>query len=280
MSFRDTIGRRTYLRTVGAGVVALGGASVGVASGARSHEPARTRGSSHTGEPVSVGAGYAQSYVEREGRGRSAGDLSAIGVRFDAGAMESLPPTLTEYHLGLPGGDTGPFAFVGVDWNPEGHPPVGVFTDPHFDFHFYFLDEATVEAIGPDEPTYELPPDLMPADTTVIEPREVVPAMGEHLLSTPASLPQEPGTWSVYIWGAYDPDGDGVGQLTFMEPMTTLEYFAGLGPNAEVSSAIPMPARFHRGGRYPTEFVVRSHGGTAYTVSLESFERFPGYGRR
>ena len=39
------------------------------------------------------------------------------------------------------------FQFVQFDWNPKGHEPEGVYTLPHFDFHFYTVSDAAVMAI-------------------------------------------------------------------------------------------------------------------------------------
>jgi hypothetical protein len=41
-----------------------------------------------------------------------------------------------------------------IDWNPDSHPPKGVFDKPHFDSHFYMTDMASVMAIDPRDPHY------------------------------------------------------------------------------------------------------------------------------
>lgn len=274
--------RRDVLKTAG---VALAG---GVLATGRVTAHGGTTTSA--GDTAAVGNGSASAYTERAN-----GALSAVGVRFDAAALEELPAAATAYHLDLPHGDAGRFEFVGVDYNPTGHDPDFLYGHEHFDFHFYMLDAEAVEAIPLESPpAYDVPDALMPAGTFTTAdnplgpaPRVAVPGMGEHLVSVPASVPAVPGDdgWSVYIWGAYDPDGDGTGQLTFMEPMITVAFLDGLRGDGTADCAattpIPMPERFRRAGRYPTELVVRydSHD-DAFTVSLEGFEAFPGYGRR
>ena len=256
-----------------------------------------------SGEVISLGNGEAHAYTEH-GRGM----LSAVGVRFDAAALQGLPeepadwppegvpegtPFSVVHRPELPTGYTGRFDHVTLDWNPGGHEPEGLYTHPHFDFHFYLLDEETVAAIPPGVAEYEIPADLMPAGThyaSDVGPnavRGVVPAMGEHLVSMPASMPAVPGEdgWSVYIWGAYDPDGDGAGQLTFMEPMVTVEYLQTLmgdgSADTEAAVVIPMPRRFLKAGAYPKTMYVRYHAhDDTFTVSLEEFALFRGYGRR
>lgn len=253
---------------------------------------AHGNGTAGSGTEIAVGNGLARAYTER-----AHGRLSAVGVEFGAAALEGLPSDLpgTVYHLELPRGDTGRFEYVGLDWNPMGHPPLGLYGHEHFDVHFHLLPEEDVASIPGGTATYDIPDALMPANTYttadlppgMAAPREVVPGMGEHLASVPASLPASPGSdgWSVFIWGAYDPDGDGTGQATFMEPMITKVFLEGLrgdgSADAEAITAIPMPERFLKAGRYPTESVVRYHThDDAFTVSLESFEQFRGYGRR
>ena len=34
-----------------------------------------------------------------------------------------------------------PYRFMMLDWNPQGHQPPGVYTVPHFDFHFYMVPD-------------------------------------------------------------------------------------------------------------------------------------------
>lgn len=291
------VGRRTVLKTTG---LALAGGLL--ASGSASAHGDGVPGDS--GDVITVGDGQAHAYTEQ-----ATGMLSAIGVRFDASALENLPetpadwppegvpegtPFSVENTLSLPNGNTGRFEYATMDWNPGGHEPEGLYTHPHFDFHFYMLKEDEVAAIPPGVASYEVPPDLMPAQTQYasdVDPnavRGVVPGMGEHLVSMPASVPATPGEdgWSVYIWGAYDPDGDGVGQLTFMEPMITVAFLEALrGDGSADASAtpiqIPMPSRFLKGGAYPTEMDVRYHAhDDTFTVSLESFALYRGYGRR
>lgn len=279
--FESSINRRKVLKTTG---LALTSSVFTVGSVvAHSGDPAGS------GDSVAIGEGSASSYTER-----ARGKLSAVGVQFDAAVLNGLPRTAESYQLNLPDGDTRRFEYIGMDYNPEGHEPPALYGHPHFDFHFYMLDEETVAAIPGGAPEYDIPNALMPSNTVTSDdysenpaPRTVVPGMGEHLVSIPESMPSNPGDdgWSVYIWGAYDPDGDGTGQLTFMEPMITDAYLRDVkedgNPDNEVISSIPMPERFMKGGWYPTEYVVRYHGhDDTFTVSLESFEQFSGYGRR
>lgn len=275
------VGRRNVLKATG--LALAGGVLASDITAAHGGDPAGS------GDSVSVGDGIASTYTERT-RGR----LSAVGIRFDASVLSGLPGNPAAYHLDLPRGDTARFEYVGMDWTPDGHEPFPLYGHPHFDFHFYMLDEETVAAIPGGPVSYDIPDALMPTNTVTTDdlpqgqvPRLSVPGMGEHLFSYPTSLPSNPGSdgWSVYIWGAYDPDGDGSGQMIFMEPMITVEYLEGLkddgSADAEDLGSIPRPERFLKAGWYPTEYVARYHShDDTFTVSLESFEQFAGYGRR
>ncbi len=92
-----------------------------------------------------------------------------------------------------------------------------------------------------------------------------VAAMGNHLidLSSPefANPPQKfTHTW---IFGAYD------GQITFYEPMITVDY---LRAKTNRCTAIKQPQAWERPGHYPTRYCVRYHDkADKYTVSLEGF---------
>jgi len=44
-----------------------------------------------------------------------------------------------------------PFRHIGLDWNPSGHEPAGVYTHPHFDFHFYTISKDERMTIPPYE---------------------------------------------------------------------------------------------------------------------------------
>ena len=58
-------------------------------------------------------------------------------------------PYLREYFT-MPAADTyfQPFKVAQLDWEPEGHAPMGVYSDPHLDLHLYYTDQAAVESIG------------------------------------------------------------------------------------------------------------------------------------
>lgn len=278
--------RRSVLKATGA-LVAGSALLAGAAA-------ARPQGEVLWGDPEALGNGSARTFVEYS----PSGHPRAVGFLLRGDVFDGLPDETTEYHLHLPDGTNGggytqvPFTFGGLDWNPQGHDPIPIYGGPHFDFHLYISSEETTESIPFGIADYEIPPDQMPEGVVTAAAlgadRVVVPAMGEHLVDPRApEFNGEPFTHT-FIWGAWEPDGegvpdgdgprytgDGVGELTFMEPMVTTEFLRDL--NGTVRRAIPMPKVFDRAGYYPTRYVVRRWPGRdAYTVALTRFRWFEG----
>ena len=69
----------------------------------------------------------------------------------------------------MPAQNPTPYKFIELDWNPAGHEPAGVYTLPHFDYHFYKIGVAERDAIVPTDPAFAVKSanvpaaDLMPA---------------------------------------------------------------------------------------------------------------------
>ncbi len=259
--------RRTALRVIATTMV---GATVGVQGvTASEHEQFPEWPRVTWGEPVPMGEGTVSTYL----RHSPAGDVNLVGLYFTAGAWEGLPSPEEEPHahfaLDLPdGGEETPFAWVGIDWAAEGHPPMEIYGDPHLDIHFYMMERDAVHEIPPDD-DYRVPlaADQHPPD--YIRTHEVVPMMGEHLVDpTAPEFQGEPFTHT-FIWGAYG------GDLTFYEPMVTIDYLEAL--REETRTDIEMPEAFAQADGYPTRYAIEYHPDLdAYTVSLECFRPFDG----
>lgn len=214
------------------------------------------------------------------------GELSSLGVYMDAEALAVFNEDPLNAHLHLPAVDTHQFTFVGFHYARTGHPPEGIYDVPHFDVHFYTIPEETVERIVTQPATYSIPDAQMPADYQRIpavdtdedgEPDTpiVEKEMGEHVVDPTSPEFQEGGTFThSMIYGAYDADGDGTGQITFVEPMVTLAFLKDL--NGEVATGIKTPDEFATADEYPTRYVLEKgiHGGVY--ISIECFESFPG----
>lgn len=213
------------------------------------------------------------------------GNLSSLGVYLDPDALETFDQDPLAAHLQFPDGlDTHQFTFMGFHYNPMGHPPPDIYTVPHFDFHFYMIAEETVEGIITEPATYDIPAPQIPQDyqrIPVVDTDEdgepdtplVEEDMGEHLADPTAPEFQEGGEFThTMIYGAYDPDGDGMGQLTFVEPMVTVEFFEGL--DEEMAVDMKTPEVYAVADEYPTLYVLEPglHGGVF--VSIDGFEEF------
>jgi hypothetical protein len=141
---------------------------------------------------------------------------------------------------------------IGIDWNPKGHIPKGIYDKPHFDFHFYMIskaDQDRITAKGEDlARAHKAPaPEYMPEGYILPEGTEV-PRMGAHAID-PSSpeFNKQPFT-KTFIYGFYD------GQMIFFEPMMT-KAFLETKPNA--TDRIKLPKAYAKNGYYPTAYSVR-----------------------
>lgn len=279
MSRRITT-RRNVLRLLGTG---LGGSALvaGTASASHSDWFPPLDGRTAWGESLVVGdTGIVQPFV----RAAANGNPQLVGVYLTGWTLDQLPTDVDHMgrFLSLPDGSV--FDHVGFDWNTHGHEPPGIYTVPHFDFHFHMLPESTVTSITPGPATWSIPDSQIPEgyirapaiDTDgdgEPDAPAVAPAMGEHLVDPTGPEFQGQRFTHTHIYGAYDPDGDGTAQLHFMEPMITVDFLRRR--NEEVRTDIGMPSSFESAGRYPTEYVIRYRPDQdAHVVTMESFESF------
>ncbi|MBC6489695.1 DUF5602 domain-containing protein [Flavihumibacter stibioxidans] len=213
--------------------------------------------------------GKAFSWVQISNQGKP----EKLGITIDKAAWESLPVggdgshdhansvTLKLHEKALA---TTVFKHIGLDWNPAGHEPANVYTLPHFDFHYYLMNEPDRLAIPP----YEVNPagfDAKPAaeffPVNYFDPGGGVPQMGKHWLD--ATSPELGGATftQTFIYGSYN------GKVNFMEPMVTRQFIES---QPAYERAIPQPAKFQESGYYPTKMRIR-HTAHATEVTLEDF---------
>jgi hypothetical protein len=256
---------------------------------------AKTR--TYYGEPEVMGHGTARTYVRLD----DSGAPTAIGVIFPKSMLEGLPAKRNntsrcfdkngngkidehgecegdyEVKLSLPAVLTGNpelvVKWVGLDWNPEGHDPAGVYDLPHFDFHFYIVPRSAIEGIRAGPCAYFMNCDdykraLLPVPAKYVAPDHInvnaaVAQMGNHLVDSKApelSTPPQKFTHT-WIFGAYS------GHITFYEPMITREFLLG-----QTSSCTPVkqPQAWQQPGYEPTKYCIRYRPDAGeYTVSLE-----------
>ena len=221
----------------------------------------------YEGPPTSIGQGVARSYVVLDADGKPV----AVGIRMSQTALLGLPAEEpahehgVEYLLQLPPQSAGSgYNHIGIDWNPKGHIPEGVYDTAHFDFHFYLIgqdDRQKITAVGSDLERAHKAPDaaFMPAGY-VLPPGTEVPNMGAHAIDPKSDEFTGKVFTKTFIYGFYD------GQLIFLEPMIT-KAFLETRPNDLVPIAAPK-AYAHR-GYYPSSYGVRyDESKHEYDISL------------
>lgn len=215
------------------------------------------------GVPVQLGDGRARTYVVIDQK--SGGAPLELGIALDARALDGLPTAGGElsYVLRLPAQAPAPYQFAELDWNPQGHVPPGVYTVPHFDFHFYTISLAERNSIVPSDPQYAAKASNLPTGAYVppfyIVPGPpaavAVPEMGVHWLDVRSPELQnllghpelyQPFT-KTFIYGSWN------GRFTFYEPMVTRAYLLS---QPDVTTAIPVPQLYPQPGYFPTSYRV------------------------
>ncbi|MBO0873303.1 MAG: DUF5602 domain-containing protein [Pseudonocardia sp.] len=181
----------------------------------------------------------------------------------------TVPPTMSM--LEFPEQARGTvFNHVMLNWNPHGHEPPGVFDQPHFDFHFYMTDMASVMAIDPRRPDFatkaaHLPdPKYVPVDYRPLPgplTLTTVPAMGLHWVNNSEKIvPHKYHFTQVLINGSWD------GQYTFVEPMITRDW---LLTKSSVQEPLKQPIAYQHNGYFPNTYGVHYDNATnEYVISL------------
>ena len=230
--------------------------------------------STAAGSRTLVGADIAmgQGTAHMEAVVTSSGETQSLAVVLTEQALQGLPMPATgpgpEFLIPMPTGLTGTvFNHVTLNWQPNGHPPLGTFDKPHFDVHFYIATMAERDAMTPADPQFAAKALVRPGAefeaASYVADAFAIPRMGTYW--TDRSAPEHHGGTFTrsFIYGYYE------GKLAFIEPMMTVAFLQS-NPNAEI--AIPQPARYQRPGSYPTKWAVR-HDVTRreYRVELIGF---------
>jgi hypothetical protein len=269
------VGRRAVLQAAGATVA--GGLLVGRAGATHGDDNTYTA----WGRPVEIADDVdVRTFATLTSRGVPV----EVGVHLPTEALRVLPAKMATYALPLPRAlstrDTHAFTYVGFGWAPTGHPGP-MYEVPHFDVHFHMLDESVVEAIGPAVAAYDVAPERMPVGYAFAPGREIVPAMGEHLLDFSSPEFNGEAFTETFIYGAYSRDGSfdpetgafgagTTGEITFFEPMVTRAFLEAGGSTRK---PIERPQGFAVAGYYPTTYAIQyRREWRAYVVTLEDFE--------
>lgn len=230
------------------------------------------------GPSLQLGQGTARTYVTVRD-----GVPTEIGVALSEKALTGLPDPGTgndphammhEYLLSLPAeASATAFKFVELDWNPMGHEPEGVYTVPHFDFHFYTIPVEQRNEIVPTNPQWAAhaanlpaaafaPPGYLAASALMGAPPEVaaVPRMGMHWLDPQSEELHGQPFRKTFIYGSW------AGRLIFAEPMITKAY---LESKPDFSAPLAVPERSADSGLRATAQRIYWHPATSeYRVAL------------
>jgi hypothetical protein len=243
------------------------------------------------GTPAKLGNGMIRTYVVLDQK--NSGRPLEVGVAMSEASLDGLPaPTAMSaemkghdhgpsngnvYLLDLPAQNPTPYKFVQFDWNPSGHEPEGVYTLPHFDFHFYTVPVEVRNSIVPSDPQYfekaaNLPqqseryPFYLDAGTLAggaPQGAVSVPLMGLHWLDVRSpelqQLAGNPGAWQpftkTFIYGSWN------GQFIFDEPMITRAHILAkktATDPAVIDEIIPVSTaqRYSPAGFYPSAYRI------------------------
>lgn len=220
------------------------------------------------GPENSFGAGKVRSFITITHTGLP----QEVGVQVTANAFSGLATQPGEYSYIIPlhqkALEVTPFDHIEVDWNPFGHPPPGIYSVPHFDFHFYKISVDQQMAIPPytDQTAslFDTPPPTGYLPAGYIPGPGGVPQMGKHWLDVMS--PEFHGTafTKTFIYGTYN------GAVTFYEPMVTRAYIESTASSA---TAIRQPQYFSpQNTYYPTQYNVYTDSRTGdHFISLSGF---------
>lgn len=241
--------------------------AVGLAAGGGGAAFAADGGRSFVGDAVVVGEGDARVVVDTDGQGRPV----AVAVVMSEAALSGLPgpaPDRPDWEYVLPMPEDAPqtgYNHVGLNWNPGGHEPHGIYTVPHFDVHFYLVGQDEREVVtfqGPQaaEAGKQPPANLLP-EGYALPPGTGVERMGAHALDPNGpEFKGEPFT-RTFIYGYHK------GELTFLEPMVSTAFLSGK-PN--VTDEIRRPEAYSRPAYYPTRYRIgHDPEGRRYVIAME-----------
>ncbi|KAI8109387.1 hypothetical protein M9434_000671 [Picochlorum sp. BPE23] len=184
-------------------------------------------------------------------------------------------------------GENQTFKWLGLNWNPLGHPPMQAYNLAHFDMHFYLESQDTINSIVPSttEPCTEglsaesfykanvpVPAACFPKGYANLN--AVAPFMGNHyvFLKDPvidalfkgapnASLWNDPA----FIMGGYD------GDIVFYEPMVRITTLGDLVDQNQGKKCYSpsVPTEFTNSGYYPSAFCLNVVDNETLVVTLE-----------
>ena len=209
---------------------------------------------------VPIGNGTGRVEVLKDG-----GEVESVTIRLTPEALQGLPNAMTEFSIPIPPEAGTIFDHVGIDWNPMGHEPPGIYDAPHFDFHYYLLTQAQRDEIVPGSPKFDTPPAQGAAPAGYIAPGPGgVPRMGAHWIDPTSGEFNGQPFGATFIFGFWD------GKLAFVEPMVTRSF---LQAGTSWQKTIPAPSVVPKHGWYPTKATVGRDGADTVLVLSDMVQR-------
>jgi hypothetical protein len=212
----------------------------------------------HYGQPVAMGKGTVRSFVKLDANGNP----DEVGIAVSEAALNSLPSDMAEAILELPAeGSKTPFKHAYVTYMPHGHEPDGIYTIPHFDFHFYKITNAERLTMTPDKVA-----EISQAPDAAYLPKDYIsagpaPLMGTHWVDATSPELNGKGFSTTFLYGSNK------GEVIFYEPMITVDY---LKKTSHQHVAIKQPQKIAPSGYYPSEYAIRYNAtDKQYEVVLE-----------
>ena len=258
-SVSNGVGRTTGQSVAGVSVVvALVGLALAGLVSCGADSPTAAAVEIFKGANVTFGNGTARTEVGVQGA-----NVVSVAVVLSENALDGLPtqlPPMTSQEFILPLPAAAPalvFTQVAVNWQPVGHPPMNIYTVPHFDVHFYTITAQQRDAITPADPTFAAKTarqpvvDALPAGY-LLDPA-AIPRMGVHAAASNAPELQGAPFASTFVYGFYD------GGMIFLEPMMTRAFLLG---RPDTTIKIITPAKYPRAGAYPTAYSYKYDAAT------------------
>ncbi|MEO6695349.1 MAG: T9SS type A sorting domain-containing protein [Ignavibacteria bacterium] len=209
------------------------------------------------GDSVMFGNGMVRTWVNVN----SSGQRQQIGVEMTPGAFNNLDSIQTSTVLYFPiTSDDTLVNHMFFGWNPHGHPPPGIYDNPHFDFHFVMVTRSEREAVafGPDSilPPQNVVPDYSPDPVAI-------PFHGTHWGDTSDAVYHGGVFTKVLIYGFYHK------KIFFVEPMVTRAF---LLTNPDVILPIKQAYLATQAGYYPREYrVAYFPENQTYNIIIQNF---------
>lgn len=216
------------------------------------------------GPKTTVGEGFARAWVEMKKDDQPV----AIGMELSAEALESINDMPDQmFFLTMPKQAAATsYKTLTIDWNKMGHEPKGVYTFPHFDFHFYMIPKEQIMSIagGLDEGAYALASkNILPANYSFGPAPMAVPHMGIHWVDITSPEYTPAGFTKTFVYGSHQD------KVTFMEPMITRSYLLQLQSDESVKTGIPSLRKFETPGYYPASYTIAYQADqNTYTIAL------------